>query len=64
MEKIDIVICPKKENKLKEYQKNYREAKEISFFMDLILYAMFLFIHTLLNLQHLCHPYRLMEIKT
>ena len=30
--------------------------------MDLREYAMF-FSHALFNPQHLCHPYRLMEIK-
>ena len=35
-----------KKQKLKEYQKNYHEAKKTWFFMDLILYAMsFLVIH-------------------
>ena len=30
MEKTDIIICLKrKKQKLKEYQKNYREAKQI-----------------------------------
>ena len=29
MEKIDITICLKKKNKLKEYQKKYLEAKKI-----------------------------------
>ena len=27
-EKIDIIICLKKRQRLKEYQKNYREAKK------------------------------------
>ena len=26
--KTDIIICPKKREKLKKYQKNYREAKK------------------------------------
>ena len=30
MEEIDIIICLRKKNKLKEYQKNYREAKKVS----------------------------------
>ena len=29
MEKTDIITCPKKKNKLKEYKKNYRETKKI-----------------------------------
>ena len=28
MEETDIIICLKKRNRLKEYQKNYREAKK------------------------------------
>ena len=28
MEETDIIICLKKKNRLKEYQKNYREAKK------------------------------------
>ena len=28
MKKTDIIICLKKKNRLKEYQKNYREAKK------------------------------------
>ena len=47
-----------KKEKLKEYQRNYRQEN----YKDLIMYAMF-FVHALLNLKHLCHPYRLTEIK-
>ena len=28
MEKTDTIICQEKKQKLKEYQKNYREAKK------------------------------------
>ena len=28
MEETDIIICLKKKQRLKEYQKNYREAKK------------------------------------
>ena len=28
MEETDVIICLKKRNRLKEYQKNYREAKK------------------------------------
>ena len=28
MDEIDITICPGKKKKLKEYQKNYREANK------------------------------------
>ena len=28
MEEIDIIICLRKKQKLKEYQKNYKEAKK------------------------------------
>ena len=45
MEEIDIIICMKKRNKDKEYQKNYLEAKKSQYsnqyiLMDLIVYAM------------------------
>ena len=59
-------ISKDKKEKVKEYQRNYSEAnksKKACFFMDLIMYAMFLN-HKLLNPQHLCHLYTLMEIKT
>ena len=41
-------MSKEKKQVLKEYQKNFREAKKIRFFMDLIMYAMF-FSHTILN---------------
>ena len=35
MEKTDVIICPKKRNKrLKEYQKNYCEAKKSQYNND------------------------------
>ena len=54
-----------KKQKLKEYQKIYRKAKRSKktwFFMDLIMYAMFLVIHCEIH-SILCHPYTLTEIK-
>ena len=38
MEKIDISICLKKRKKLKEYQKNYREAKNLNIILNKIVF--------------------------
>ena len=64
MEEIETIMCLKRRSK---NSKNIKEiivkpAKVKRFFMDLIKHTMF-FSHTLLNPQHLCHPYRLMEIR-
>ena len=38
MEKIDISICLKKKKRLKEYQKNYRELKNLNIIMNKIIF--------------------------
>ena len=35
MEKTDIVICLKKKNRLKKYQKNYRETKSLNIIINI-----------------------------
>ena len=48
MEEINTIICQRRETKIKEYQKNYREtkkSKKTAFSVDLIMYAIFLVIH-------------------
>ena len=38
MEKTDIAICLKKKKRLKEYQKNYRELKNLNIIMNKIIF--------------------------
>ena len=68
MEKTDTTICLKKKNKrLKEYQKNYREAKKSQYIIikqffnyDLTKYATQLYI---IKSLYLCRLDRLIKIK-
>ena len=38
MEKTDIAICLKKKKRLKKYQKNYRELKNLNIIMNKIIF--------------------------
>ena len=48
MEEINTIYVKEEKQKIKEYQKNYREtkkSKKTAFSVDLIMYAIFLVIH-------------------